>query len=70
VAALTAVGAGLHGDLAEAVRSMVRPGPSFVPHPERGELYGKLFRQVHRHLQRRLEPLHRRLRRILAGGEA
>ena len=70
VAVLTAVGAGLHGDLAEAVRSMVRPGPSFVPHPERGELYGKLFRQVHRHLQRRLEPLHRRLRRILAGGEA
>jgi sugar (pentulose or hexulose) kinase len=66
VAALTAVGAGLHGDLAEAVRSMVRPGRSFTPHPDRGELYRQLFRQVHRHLQRRLDPLHRRLRQILA----
>ena len=64
-AVIAAVGTGLHGSIAEAVRRMVRPGRVYAPRARESELYRKLFLKVHRRIQRRLSPLHAHIRQIL-----
>ena len=65
VAAITAAGVGLYGNLADAVAGMVRPGRRYAPCPAAAELYRRLYLKVHRRIQKRLDPLHRQIRRIL-----
>ncbi len=61
-AILASVGAGLHPDVATAVKAMVRPGSDFHPAPERARMYDRLYRQIYSRMYRRLRPLYRSLR--------
>jgi sugar (pentulose or hexulose) kinase len=64
-AVLTAAGIGLYPGAEAAVRAMVRTGRTYLPRPETADLYGRLYRDVHLPMGRRLRPLHRRIRAIL-----
>ena len=64
-AILASTGAGLHPDVATAVRAMARPGTAFLPDPERARMYDSLYRQIYSRMYGRLRPLYRLLRTIL-----
>ena len=59
-----AVGLGLHGDFATAVKSMTRVARSFEPDAKNAALYDELYEQVYQKMYPRLAPLYERIRAI------
>jgi sugar (pentulose or hexulose) kinase len=59
-----AVGLGLHGDFATAVKAMTRVERSFEPDAHNAALYDELYEQVYQKMYPRLAPLYARIRAI------
>jgi len=59
-----AVGLGLHGDFATAVKAMTRIERTFEPDPRHAALYDELYAQVYQKMYGRLAPLYARIRAI------
>jgi len=59
-----AVGLGLHGDFATAVKAMTRIERTFEPDPRHAALYDELYAQVYQKMYTRLAPLYARIRAI------
>jgi len=59
-----AVGLGLHGDFATAVKAMTRVERTFEPDPRNAALYDELYSQVYQKMYGRLAPLYARIRAI------